>query len=75
MLSRRNIRIKVLQQLYAFQQQDAKSVPVFQKALENQFSDFYKFYYFSLQFIIDFNTFMESEKDERYIKKTKDRFF
>jgi len=63
MLSRRNIRIKVLQQLYAFQQQDAKSVPVFQKALENQFSDFYKFYYFSLQFLIDFNTFMESEKE------------
>ena len=63
MLSRRNIRIKVLQQLYAFQQQDAKSVPVFQKALENQFKEFYKFYYFNLQFLIDFDTFLESERD------------
>jgi transcription antitermination protein NusB len=63
MLSRRNIRIKVLQQLYAFQQQDAPSVPIFLKVLDKQFSDLYKFYYFSLQFLMDFNTFLESEKD------------
>lgn len=63
MLSRRNIRIKVLQQLYAFQQQDASSVPAFLKTLEKQFSDLYKFYYFSLHFLIDFHTFLESEKE------------
>jgi N utilization substance protein B len=63
MLSRRNIRIKVLQQLYAFQQQEAVSVPQFLKTLDKQFSDLYKFYYFSLQFLIDFNTFLESEKE------------
>jgi len=63
MLSRRNIRIKVLQQLYAFQQQDAKSVPVFQKVLEKQFNEYYKFYYFNLQFLMDFNAFLESERE------------
>ncbi len=63
MLSRRNIRIKVLQQLYAYQQQDAKSVPAFLKNLEKLCIDYYKFYYFNLQFLIDFNTFLESEKD------------
>lgn len=63
MLSRRNIRIKVLQQLYAFQQQDAKSVPVFQKTLDKQFNEYYKFYYFNLQFLMDFNAFLESERE------------
>lgn len=63
MLSRRNIRIKVLQQLYAFQQQDAASVPVFKKTLEKQFNDYYKFYYFNLQFLNDFNGFLESERE------------
>lgn len=63
MLSRRNIRIKVLQQLYAFQQQDAPSVPAFLKILDKQFNDLYKFYYFSLQFLMDFNTFLESERE------------
>lgn len=63
MLSRRNIRIKVLQQLYAFQQQDAQSVPAFQKQLEAHFRTYYKFYYFSLQFLRDFNTFLESERE------------
>lgn len=63
MLSRRNIRIKVLQHLYAFQQQDASSVPAFHKQLDKQFKDFYKFYYFALHFLKDFNTFLESEKE------------
>ena len=63
MLSRRNIRIKVLQQLYAFQQQDAKSVPVFQRTLEKQFGEFYKFYYFNLLLLNDLNIFLESERD------------
>lgn len=63
MLSRRNIRIKVLQQLYAFQQQDANSLPAFHKILEQQFAGIYKFYYFSLQFLPDFNAFLESEKE------------
>jgi N utilization substance protein B len=63
MLSRRNIRIKVLQQLYAFQQQDAPSVPAFTKILDKQFTDLYRFYYFALQFLMDFNTFLESEKE------------
>ncbi|MBL7837648.1 MAG: transcription antitermination factor NusB [Bacteroidetes bacterium] len=63
MLSRRNIRIKVLQHLYAFQQQDANSVPVFHKQLDKHFSEYYKFYYFSLRFLIDFDTFLESERD------------
>ncbi len=63
MLSRRNIRIKVLQQLYAFQQQDATSVPAFQKQLDKQFNSYYKFYYFALHFLKDFNTFLESERE------------
>jgi N utilization substance protein B len=63
MLSRRNIRIKILQQLYAFQQQEAQSVPVFQKQIEKQFDTYYKFYYFCLKLLNDFNTFLESEKE------------
>lgn len=63
MLSRRNIRIKVLQQLYAITQQEAPSVPFFQKQLEHKFKDLYQFYYFQLQFLSDFNTYLESEKD------------
>lgn len=62
MLSRRNIRIKVLQQLYAFQQQEGNSVPVFKKQLEKEFREYYQFYYFSLQFLLDFNIYLESEK-------------
>lgn len=63
MLSRRNIRIKVLQNLYAFQQQDANSVPVFSKSLEKHFNEYYKFYYFTLKFLLDFDTFLESERE------------
>jgi N utilization substance protein B len=62
MLSRRNIRIKVLQNLYAYKQQEAQSIPVFQKALEHQFKTFYQFYYFNLLFLDDFNHFLESER-------------
>jgi N utilization substance protein B len=63
MLSRRNIRIKVLQQLYAYHQQDAKNVPIFQKTLEKLFNEYYKFYYFTLEFLNDFNIYLESEKE------------
>lgn len=63
MLSRRNIRIKVLQQLYAFQQQDAQSVPAFHKQLDKQFQNYYKFYYFALQFLRDLDVFLESERE------------
>ena len=62
MLSRRNIRIKVLQNLYAYKQQEAQSIPFFQKALEQQFKTFYQFYYFNLSFLDDFNHFLESER-------------
>lgn len=73
MLSRRNIRIKVLQQLYAFQQQESKSVPAFKKQLEKEFREYYQFYYFSLQFLNDFNIYLESERGlemEKYFPNT-----
>lgn len=63
MLSRRNIRIKVLQQLYAFTQQEAISLPNFSKQLDNRFREFYQFYYFNLSFLSDFNVYLESERD------------
>lgn len=63
MLSRRNIRIKVLQQLYAYTQQDSNSLPLFSKQLDTRFKEFYQFYYFNLQFLDKFNTYLESEKD------------
>ena len=62
MLSRRNIRIKVLQQLYALTQQEAPSVPFFLNQLNAQFKYLYQFYYFQLQFLSDFNIYLESEK-------------
>lgn len=63
MLSRRNIRIKVLQQLYAYTQQDSNSLPLFSKQLDTRFKEFYQFYYFNLQFLDKFNTYLESEKE------------
>lgn len=63
MLSRRNIRIKVLQHLYAYQQQEANSVPAFNKLLDKHFNEYYKFYYFTLRFLVDFDTFLESERE------------
>lgn len=63
MLSRRNIRIKVLQTLYSFQQQEGKSIPQFQKELNKQFTRYYDFYYYTLLFIEDFNHYLESEKE------------
>jgi transcription antitermination protein NusB len=63
MLSRRNIRIKVLQQLYAFQQQESPSLPNTLKQLKSTFLDVYNIYYFSLDFIRDFNNFLESERE------------
>lgn len=74
MLSRRNIRIKVLQQLYAFTQQEALSLPVFTKQLDTRFKEFYQFYYFSLQFLNDFNIYLESERSiemEKYFPNKK----
>ncbi len=63
MLSRRNIRIKVLQQLYAYTQQDSNSLPLFTKQLDARFKEFYQFYYFNLLFLDNFNTYLESEKE------------
>lgn len=63
MLSRRNIRIKVLQQLYAFQQQEQLSLPNSIKSLKHNFNSIYDIYYFSLDFLIDFNTYLESERE------------
>ncbi|MES2618710.1 MAG: transcription antitermination factor NusB [Bacteroidota bacterium] len=63
MLSRRNIRIKTLQQLYAFTQQEATSLPLFTKQLDAKFKEFFQFYYYSLKFLDDFNTYLESEKE------------
>lgn len=63
MLSRRNIRIKALQQLYAFTQQEADSLPQFKKQLENRFKEMFQFNYFILKFMDDFNVYLESEKD------------
>jgi N utilization substance protein B len=63
MLSRRNIRIKVLQQLYAFTQQESTSLPEFSKQLESRFREYSQFFYFSLQFLDSFNTYLESERD------------
>ncbi len=63
MLSRRNIRIKVLQQLYAYTQQDSISLPEFSKQLNTRFREFPQFFYYSLQFLDSFNSYLESEKD------------
>ncbi len=63
MLSRRNIRTKVLQQLYALNQQESPSVPFFAKQLENSFTQFYQFYYFQLNLLDSFNNYLLSEKD------------
>lgn len=63
MLSRRNIRIKVLQQLYAFQQQENQSLPNAIKYLKNNFNDVYNIYYFSLEFLEHLNTYLESERN------------
>jgi N utilization substance protein B len=63
MLSRRNIRIKVLQQLYAFQQQEQLSLPNSVKSLKEHFNNIYDIYYFCLEFLSDFNTYLESERE------------
>jgi transcription antitermination protein NusB len=63
MLSRRNIRIKVLQQLYAFQQQESPSLPNTIKQLQSSFKGIYQVYYFAIEFLEDFNTYLESERE------------
>jgi len=62
MLSRRNIRIKVLQQLYAFQQQSNLSLPSLSKTLKTDYENVYNIYYFSLSFLENLNDFLESER-------------
>ncbi len=74
MLSRRNIRIKVLQQLYASNQQDSKQTNQFVQSFDSIFKNVYQFYFYCLNLLIDFDVYLESEREletEKYFPNKK----
>lgn len=74
MLSRRNIRIKVLQQLYASNQQESNQTNQFVQSFDAIFKNVYQFYFYCLNLLIDFDVYLESEREletEKYFPNKK----
>lgn len=74
MLSRRNIRIKVLQQLYASNQQESTQTNQFVQSFDAIFKNVYQFYFYCINLLIDFDVYLESEREletEKYFPNKK----
>lgn len=70
MLTRRIIRVKVFQTLYAFRQQDNSSLLQAHKDLDHAFQKMYEMYLFQLQLPTFFDTFLQS-----LIDSEKEKYF
>ncbi|MCD6090564.1 MAG: transcription antitermination protein NusB [Bacteroidales bacterium] len=64
MLSRRHIRIKVLQALYAYNQTDSKNLITGEKQLLKHFEKVYDLFIYQLSLLVEIRAFAEERMDE-----------
>lgn len=65
MLNRRHLRVKVLQNLYAYSQSDDKQLAVFEKRLLKNVDEVYEMYIWLLNLLVDIADFTIIDADER----------
>ena len=74
-INRRQLRIKVLQQLYAFEQTEEASLKVFEKNLDHSVDKMYDLYYFYLLLLIEIRNLAEQkilDAKNKYVPSDKD---
>ena len=75
MLNRRQLRVKVLQNLYAYQQSEDKQLAHFEKSLLHNIDEVYEMYIWLLNLLVDVADFTLIDADERankYLPTEKD---
>lgn len=78
MLNRRNLRVKVLQTLYAYNMSDNKEVKLFEKALLNNVEQVYEMYVWTLNLLDEVAHYVVSDTESRankFIPTEKDKHF
>ena len=74
-INRRQLRIKVLQQLYAFELNEEASISVFEKNLNHSIEKMYDLYYYLLLLMIELRLLAEQKMQEgkdKYVPSEKD---
>jgi N utilization substance protein B len=63
-INRRQLRIKVLQMLYSFEQSEGSQLGLFEKNLTNSINETYKLYLYYLLLLIEFKSLAEQKIDD-----------